>query len=135
MSPIFNCHSLFSVSGPGVPATSLLTPLRAESCSSSGQSSSVVIGVLLGEGLGEGDALLEADGLGVGVLIEAEGVGEGLDVVEGAGAGVCPFPLHAASIAAATTMENRTRGEYRTTASVPICSNSFPEKRPPCQKV
>src|SRR5271166_3390318 len=106
----FVCQSCFSVSGPGVPATSLLTPLRAESCSSSGQSSSVGPAVPVGVGLGCGDVLPEADGAG-------EGLGDAVGEPDPCVAGVCPCPLHAHRIAAATTIENKTRAEQRKTAS------------------
>ena len=71
------CHNLFSVSGPGVPATSLLTPLRAESCSAIGQSSRVagVVDVELGLGLGDAGA--------VGVAVEL-GLGDALGTDDGA---------------------------------------------------
>lgn len=109
MSPRFVCHSCFSVSGPGVPAISLLTPLRAESCSSSGQSSSAAA-VVVGVGPGEGEVPPEADGAG-----EALGVAVGEPGPRGVGD--CPCPLHAHRIAAMTTIENESRGEQRKTAS------------------
>jgi hypothetical protein len=68
---------LFSESGPGVPATSLLTPLRAASCSAIGQSSNEVGAVDVELGLGDGDAGVVgvADAVGFG---DALGAGDGL---------------------------------------------------------
>jgi hypothetical protein len=127
---MLDCHSLFNVSGPGVPATSLLTALRAASCSAIGQSSNDVgpedVGLGLGDGVtvGVGDALGLADALGAGEGVaeadadgdalpedvgRAEGVAEadadavgGVDgELEAVTGGVPPWPLHAQSAAAA----------------------------------
>ncbi len=106
MSPRLVCQSCFSVNGPGVPATSLLTPLRAESCSSSGQSSSDAVVVPVAVGVGEGEAAPDGEGLG-----DTEGA------PDARAAGVCPCPLHAHRIAAAMTMINVTRREQRKIAS------------------
>jgi hypothetical protein len=107
------------VSGPTVPPTSLLTPLRAESCSAIGQSSTVAavvdgeVGVGVGDvaAVGVADALAFADGaadaeglpeevaraVGVG---EADGEPVGDTKGEPVTRGVPPCPLHAQSSAA-----------------------------------
>jgi hypothetical protein len=75
------CQSLFNVSGPGVPATSLLTPLRAASCSAIGQSSKLTGAVDVDVGLGDGDAIAVgvADAVGFAdALGEDDADGEGL---------------------------------------------------------
>jgi hypothetical protein len=77
MSPMLDCQSLFNVSGPGVPATSLLTALRAASCSAIGQSSNDVGAVDVELGLGDGAVVGVADALGFGdALGTSEGVAE-----------------------------------------------------------
>jgi hypothetical protein len=92
------CQSLFNVSGPGVPATSLLTPLRAASCSAIGQSSKLTGAVDVDVGLGEGEAIAvgvadavgfadaDADGDGLPDARDV-GVAEADDVVAGDGDG------------------------------------------------
>jgi hypothetical protein len=90
MSPMLDCQSLFNVSGPGVPATSLLTALRAASCSAIGQSSNDVGAVDVELGLGDGAVVGVADALGFGDALgtsegvaEAVGRADGVAVVEG----------------------------------------------------
>jgi hypothetical protein len=112
-SPRLVCHSFVKVSGPGVPAVSLLAPLRAESCSSSGQSSSVAagvdVGVDVGAGVEVGDDVAVAVAVGFAVAVAvAAGVGLGFGVTVADGAAPCP--LHAQSSAAATIAEKNTRG-------------------------
>jgi hypothetical protein len=131
MSPMLVCHSLFNESGPGVPATSLLTPLRAASCSAIGQSSNevgavdvglgdgdgAVVGVAdavgFGEALGtsegvaeadaDGDALPEDVGCADGVAeADVDAVGDANGALELITGGVPPWPLHAQKAAAAT---------------------------------
>lgn len=115
MSPMFVCHSFVNVSGPTVPPTSLLTPLRAASCSAIGQSSTVaaVVEVDVGDGVAVGvaDALAFADGAADAEglpeeVARADGVGEGdVDPIgdeegEAVMRGVPPCPLHAQRSAA-----------------------------------
>jgi hypothetical protein len=73
---MLDCQSLFNVSGPGVPATSLLTAVRAASCSAIGQSSNEVGAVDVELGLGDGDA-------GVVGVADAVGFGDALGAAEG----------------------------------------------------
>jgi len=70
---------LFNVSGPGVPATSLLTPLRAASCSAIGQSSKLTGAVDVDVGLGEGEAIAVGVADAVGFAdADADADGDGL---------------------------------------------------------
>ncbi len=123
-SPRFVCHSFVNVNGPEGPPVSLLTPLRAASCSASGQSSrlavgievgvAVAVGVALGfavvvddgdgDGDGDGDAVGDGDGLGldVGSVDDVGDDGDDVDGLELTGRGALPPPLHAVKTAAAT---------------------------------
>ncbi len=76
------CHSLFNVSGPTVPPTSLLTPLRAESCSAIGQSSTVAAVVEVDVGIGVGDAAAVGVGDAVG-FADADGLPDDVALADG----------------------------------------------------
>jgi hypothetical protein len=115
-SPRFVCHSFVNVNGPEGPPVSLLTPLRAASCSASGQSSRLAVGIDVGVavavGVPLGFAVVVDDGDGDGdadAVSEGDGLdGDAVDGLELTGRGALPPPLHAAKNAAATIATENT---------------------------